>query len=136
MDDVIINKIAIINNCIDRIREEYEGYEEELEGNYTKQDSIILNLQRASEATIDLGMRLARLLKLAPPKSSKDVFVLLEGKGVIPPQLSMELQNMAGFRNIAVHDYQKINLDIVHSILKNHLKNFMDFTEIAKKLPY
>jgi len=36
---------------------------------------------------------------------------------------------MVGFRNIAVHDYQKINLDIVKQIIEKHLKDLKDFAE-------
>lgn len=44
-DDVIINKITVIERCIKRINEEYANDPENLK-NYTKQDSIILNIQR------------------------------------------------------------------------------------------
>ena len=50
-NDVILNKISVIERCIKRIHEEYENNPKNLE-NYTKQDSIILNLQRACEASI------------------------------------------------------------------------------------
>ena len=47
MDDVIINKIASIERCLARIEQEYRGFEQEFASNHTKQDSVILNLQRA-----------------------------------------------------------------------------------------
>lgn len=40
-DDVILNKIATIELCLMRIREEYRGHEVELATNFTRQDSII-----------------------------------------------------------------------------------------------
>jgi hypothetical protein len=42
-NDVIINKISIIERCVKGVREEYDNNPENLK-NYTKQDSIILNL--------------------------------------------------------------------------------------------
>lgn len=56
-DDVILNKAAIIERCVARVREEYADDERNLTDNLTRQDSIILNLQRACEAAIDLAMR-------------------------------------------------------------------------------
>jgi hypothetical protein len=44
--DVLTNKVAIIERCLARIQSEYLGHEQELETNYTRQDSILLNLQR------------------------------------------------------------------------------------------
>lgn len=134
MDDVIMNKIAVINKCLRRINEEYVDHEDEVSYNYTKQDSIILNLQRACEASLDLGTRVIRMNNLGIPQTSRDVFVLLEEAQIIPSELSKKLQAMIGFRNIAVHDYQKLNLDIVHSIIQNNLSDFESFVSIMKKI--
>ena len=37
------------------------------------------------------------------------------------------MQGMVGFRNIAVHDYQNLNLEIVVAIVEKHLGDFEDF---------
>ena len=49
IDDIVLNKTEIIKKCVKRINEEYENNPKNLE-NYTKQDSITLNIQRACEA--------------------------------------------------------------------------------------
>jgi uncharacterized protein YutE (UPF0331/DUF86 family) len=112
LTDVILNKIQIIQRCLQRIHEEYENNEENLY-NYTKQDSIILNLQRACEASIDLAMHLVAVEGWGLPQHSKDAFNLLQEQQVISRELAQKMKNMVGFRNIAVHDYQRINLAIL-----------------------
>ncbi len=134
MDDIVLNKIATIQNCIERIHEEYDGNEEEFLSNCTKQDSIILNLQRACEAAIDLATRIVRIKKLGVPQTSRDVFIFLEKEGLLPSALSKHLQSMIGFRNIAVHDYQKVNLEIVRSIIQNNLADFEKLISISRGL--
>lgn len=126
-DEVVLNKAAVIERCLKRIGEEYEGHEDELEINYTRQDAIVLNLLRASEAAIDLAMHTARVDKLGLPQESREAFVLLERVGRIEPELSRRMQAMVGFRNVAVHDYQKLRLEIVKSILEDHLDDFRVF---------
>jgi len=133
LDDVLINKIAIIQNCLKRIAEEYCGHEKELEFNYTKQDSILLNLQRACEASIDLGMRIIRIKKLEVPQQSREVFTILEKHQLTSKETSQHMQAMVGFRNIAVHDYQRLNMAIVHSILDKHLTDFQEFIETMRR---
>lgn len=133
LDDVLVNKMATIQNCLKRILEEYHGHEKELDSNYTKQDSIVLNLQRACEASLDLGARLIRIKKFQVPQQSRDIFVTLEKHQFISATTCKNMQAMVGFRNIAVHDYQKLNLAIVHSILKNHLQDFQSFIEEIRK---
>lgn len=41
--------------------------------------------------------------------------------------------NMVGFRNIAVHDYQAIELDILEAILEKHLGDFIVYTKVILK---
>jgi hypothetical protein len=53
MNDVIINKTVIIERCIKRIEDVYQEVGNNLATDFTRQDSIILNLQRACEASID-----------------------------------------------------------------------------------
>jgi hypothetical protein len=55
-DDVVLNKAATIERCLQRVLNEYAGDKQNLVANQTKQDAIILNLQRACETAIDLAM--------------------------------------------------------------------------------
>ncbi|HDX9590628.1 TPA: DUF86 domain-containing protein [Bacillus pseudomycoides] len=126
--EVIINKIATIERCIKRIQDVYENNPENLE-DYTKQDSIILNIQRACEASIDLAMHIVASKKLGLPQSSREAFDLLVEANVINKDLSNNLKAMVGFRNIAVHDYQSVNLEIVQKIIEKHLSDFKLFTK-------
>ncbi|MGB3680999.1 MAG: DUF86 domain-containing protein [Rubrobacteraceae bacterium] len=127
-DEVVLNKAAVIERCLKRINEEYENHEGGLETDYTRQDAIVLNLLRASEAAIDLAMHTTRVGKLGVPQESRESFALLERAGWIEPDLSRRMQAMVGFRNVAVHDYQKLSLEVVKSILENHLDDFRTFS--------
>lgn len=127
-DEVVLNKAAVIERCLGRVVEEYEGHEAELETNYTRQDAIVLNLLRASEAAIDLAMHATRIGRLGLPQESREAFELLEGAGWIEPDLSRRMRAMVGFRNVAVHDYRRLRLEILRSILENNLDDFREFS--------
>ncbi|MBV1821785.1 DUF86 domain-containing protein, partial [Bacteroidales bacterium MSK.15.36] len=107
-NDVIYNKIAIIERCINRINEVYNNNPDNLK-DYTKQDSIILNIQRACEAAIDLAMHIVSEKKLGIPQNSRDAFEVLNSNNIIDNGLMKNLKSMVGFRNIAVHNYQAVN---------------------------
>ena len=133
MDDVLLNKAAIIEKCLLRVDEEYRGSETEFFENHTKQDSVILNIQRAIQATVDMATHIVRIKKLGIPQNSAASFTLLEEQKIISSELSLRLQKMIGFRNIAVHDYQKLELDIVVAVVEKHLKDLEKFKEIIVK---
>ncbi|GBF77423.1 hypothetical protein PA598K_05975 [Paenibacillus sp. 598K] len=130
--DILLNKTDVIHRCLNRIHEEYAGDEKNLH-NYTKQDSIILNLQRCCEACIDLAMHVVAELRTGVPQSSRDAFDLLHNNNIINSDLTDRLKAMVGFRNIAVHDYQAVRLEILKAILDNHLEDFTRFTSSLKQ---
>lgn len=121
--DVYLNKVEIIERCLKRIEEVYGGSPESL-NDYTKQDSIVLNLQRAIEASIDLAMHMVSELRLGIPQNSRDAFEVLAQQGYIDEVLLKNLSAMIGFRNIAVHNYQKLNLEILQKVIEHHLGDF------------
>ena len=128
-DDIIINKTETIKRCINRINEEYDSNPNNLLI-YGKQDSIILNIQRLCEACIDIAVHFIRVNKFGVPQSSKDSFEILENRGIITKELSNSLKGMTGFRNIAVHDYQSLNLKIVQAVVEKHIYDSLKFAKV------
>lgn len=126
---VILNKFETIEKCINRINEEYEGDSENLK-DYRKMDMIILNLQRACEAVLDLAMYIVSTRKLGLPQNKRQAFVLLEENKIIDESMSRNMQGMVGFRNIAVHDYKEIDEDILKDVIENHLTDLLDFARV------
>lgn len=127
MPDVVLNKIQTIERCLARIREEYIGYEEVFDTNYAKQDSVILNLERASQASVDIATHIIKTNRLGLPNTSRELFDMLLDNHIISKDVCKQMQGMVGFRNIAVHDYQNLNIEIVVAIVEKHLGDFEGF---------
>lgn len=126
-DEVILNKAAVIERCLTRIAEEYDGNEDALFTDFTRQDAIVLNLQRACEASIDLAMHATRKRQLGLPQDARDAFTLLERAHVLPHAIADRMRAMVGFRNIAVHQYQDLDLQVLRAILDHRLQDFLAF---------
>lgn len=128
-DDVLVNKAATIERCVARARQEYDANPGGFAHDHTRQDAAILNIQRACEAALDMGQHLIRRERLGVPQSARDVFALLAQAGWIAPDLADALKRMVGFRNIAVHDYQALQLPITVSIIQKHLDEFLLYSK-------
>ncbi|MBW2011576.1 MAG: DUF86 domain-containing protein [Deltaproteobacteria bacterium] len=126
-DDVLFNKVAIIERCLRRIKQEYALCPDL--NNYTHIDAITLNLERACQAAIDMAMHLLAREHLGIPQSSAHAFELLYKAGKIDSSLARAMKSMVGFRNIAVHEYQSLNPDIFHYVVKEGYKDFIRFCE-------
>jgi uncharacterized protein YutE (UPF0331/DUF86 family) len=133
--DIIVAKISNIQRCLQRIKE-VTGLEPQALDNIDKQDIFVLNLQRAVEAAIDIAAHISAAEGLGLASAIRDNFRFLKEAGVIDESLLKKMQSMVGFRNIAVHDYQTINIEILKSILKENLKDLEEFyAAVLEKFP-
>jgi len=130
MDEVILNKTSSIQRCLQRIRSTY-ARETGLAfaDDFDRQDIVVLNLMRAAEQTLDLANYVVRKQQLGLPRNSKESFLLLGQAGLISGDLAEELGKMVGFRNMAVHEYQRGQLATIISIVNDHLVDFQRFTQ-------
>jgi uncharacterized protein YutE (UPF0331/DUF86 family) len=127
--DVILNKKESIERCVRQIRLYYSMPSElPFEKDHLKQDAIAANLQRAAEQSIDLANHVIRKAKLGLPKESQESFEILAAVGIIPPELSNKLKRMVGFRNIMVHQYQELDIQIMIDVIEHHLDDLIVFT--------
>ncbi|UOR10759.1 type VII toxin-antitoxin system HepT family RNase toxin [Halobacillus amylolyticus] len=101
------NKASVIERCLQRINEEYEGDPDHLK-NFTKQDSIILNLRRAYEASIGLAMYIVDEEKLGVTQTSREAFTFLESSKMISPSLSKNMKSIS----VILHGLQSVFLNI------------------------
>lgn len=130
---VIISKFETIEKCIKRINEEYQNDEKNLD-DYRKVDMIVLNLQRACEAVLDLAMYIVSNRKLGLPQNKREAFKLLEENKIIDSKLCKSMQNVVGFRNIAVHDYKEIDEEILKDVIENNLIDLVNFARTILNL--
>lgn len=128
-DNVSFNKAAIIERCIRRMREEYEA--DKNLSNQTHLDALILNIERACQAAIDLAMHTVSVEHLGIPQSSAESFKLLQQAGKIDTVLASRLGGMTGFRNIAIHQYQDIDPDVIHFIMR---EGWLDLVSLCTAL--
>ena len=129
-DDVLLNKVATIERCVLRARDEYQKDPLSFATDFTRQDAAILNIQRACEAALDMGQYLIRKHKLGIPQSSRDVFALLATAGFLPAELAEKMKKMVGFRNIAVHEYQRLQLAVTEYVITQRLDDFNQYCQL------
>ncbi|MSP53688.1 MAG: DUF86 domain-containing protein [Gammaproteobacteria bacterium] len=130
MDDILLNKFASMERCIKRIREEYAKCDGDIERDILRQDSIVLNIERACEQCINMGQRLIREKKLGMPKEYREIFTVLRERDIISKELSDDLKKMVGFRNLAIHEYRELNLEQLKYIIEHRVEQLLAFGRI------
>lgn len=126
-DDILLNKGAIIERCVRRILEEARACPHL--DNFTHVDSLTLNIERACQAAIDMAMHVVAERHLGVPQSTADAFILLERGGLISGPLASALCGMVGFRNVAVHQYQDVDMNVLRWIVESGHRDWIRLGE-------
>ena len=127
---VVEQKLESLRRCVLRIESKVPPTAEVLTADFDLQDIISLNLSRAVQLAVDIGAHLISELNLPAPDTMGQTFDLLERSGLIDATLALRMRKAVGFRNIATHNYDQINWQIVHNIVKNHLDDFAAFARV------
>ena len=89
-------------------------------------------LQIAIQAALNVASHVVSDERLGEPKSNRDLFALLAQAGWLDGALRDALSRMAGFRNILVHGYDDVNLDVVRDILDRRLADLERFATAVR----
>ncbi len=132
MTEPTAQKITSLQRCVSRARQTHEQAGENFKSDFDLQDAAILNILRACEQAIDLANMLIRLRRMGIPTESRDSFRILQRENIITAERADKMCAMVGFRNLAVHQYQDINLAIVESLIEKDLGVLLDFAETIR----
>ncbi len=81
-------------------------------------------LQVAIEAVVDICGLLVTGLRLGLPADEDDLFEKLAGRGVIAPPMADLLRRMKRMRNILVHEYGRVDDELVFETVQQRLGDF------------
>ncbi len=134
MDSIILDKkIDSILRCLTRIEQRLPINEDEFLLDYDAQDVVVLNISRAVQLSVDIATHMLSSGNESVPKSMADSFTKLHRQGVISELIAEKMKKSVGYRNVAVHSYDDIDLSITYAIAKDHLQDFREFIkEISK----
>lgn len=90
-------------------------------------------LQIAIQAALDVASHIVSDNRLGEPKTNREVFALLARGGWIDAVLHDSLSRMAGFRNILVHGYDDVDLEVVRDVLTHRLGDLDAFVEAIRR---
>jgi uncharacterized protein YutE (UPF0331/DUF86 family) len=104
---------------------------EEYKSNKVLRGYVERTLQVCVQICLDIGAHLTAECGFRHPEDNKDIFVVLAEEGIVPQEFLPALLNMAGFRNLIVHDYARIDNVAVFGILRHHLGDFDRYARLV-----
>ena len=131
--ELIAKKLAQIETYVEELRS--LGLPERLGDDRVQERFIEHTLQIAIQAALDVASHIVSDDRLGEPESYRALFELLARNDWISDALVPTLRAMVGFRNILVHGYGQVDLDVVRGIAENNLGDLLDFVaQIRRRL--
>lgn len=120
-----------ILQTLEEYLQELKGYQsfskEKIVGDRQIQSAVRYALQTAVQCVLDAGLHVLVDSGIARPKDNREIIQLLGEKGILPADFAKKIEGMAGFRNILVHRYFKVNSEIVYEHVRDRLGDFEKF---------
>jgi uncharacterized protein YutE (UPF0331/DUF86 family) len=135
--EVIQSKLNFLREYLGDLKE-YETIPlNQYRQNKKDQRFVERTLHLACECCIDIASHIISRRGMREPKDNKDLFLVLYENGIISEAISNAMIKMAKFRNIIVHDYARIDPEIVVGILQKNLRDLKNFSrEILQYLNF
>ncbi len=130
---LITTKLGKLNQYLKFLRELQKSTMEEFIGDFKISGAAERYLQVAIECIIDIGNEIISSLQLKRPERYRDIPYILSEAKIIPKTFAETIDSMIGFRNLLVHDYSSINLNLVYEFLQTKLSDFEDFMKHVAK---
>jgi len=122
---IIERKLRVIEENISDIKSWNINSLQQLKESSLLQKATERALQISIEVMIDVSERILALNEIEPANASAENMKKLEQIGII--HSFDDYANMVRFRNFIVHRYEKIDIEIIYSIIKNNLHLFNKF---------
>jgi uncharacterized protein YutE (UPF0331/DUF86 family) len=108
----------------------YQRYTiDDLRNDPTLRGAVERYLHLSAECVIDIAEIMISELGLRKPEEYRESIDILGEAGIIPDEFAYYFSPVAGFRNILVHEYAKIDLSEVHRHLQKDLGDFEKFSK-------
>ncbi len=125
-DEKIVRKLSFMQKSVSYLKS-VDSRSNELETNYEMRSAAERNFQLVIESAIEIGEIIISEEGFERPKDYETVFLILGKEGIIPEDFAKEFAQAAGFRNVLVHMYEEVNIDILHMFLTERLEDFDEF---------
>ena len=129
IDDIVLGKKERIDECVQRIRTYMaDSSDRDFFDDSLRLDAVEFNILRIIELCIDLANHVVKVRKLGIPKESRASFSMLAREGLIPKELSKLLEGMVGFRNVLIHEYRELDIEVMKDVIEHRLDDLVAFT--------
>ena len=125
--DLILVKAGSVKRHIDRIRAKSDTDVATFMRDLDRQESIAFNMHLAIQNCMDIAAHIISDEGLGVPGSAGEMFFILQENSFLSADLADRMVKAVGFRNLLVHEYQKIDLQRLHKAAEKNVDDLIEY---------
>jgi len=129
--ELLAKKLAVVETCVADLRR--LARPEALASDVREERFVEHTLQVAIQAALDVASHIVSDERLGEPRTNRELFDLLHRGGWIDARQAELLGAMAGFRNVLVHGYGDVDLEVVRDVVENRLDDLLQFVATVRR---
>ena len=130
---LVMRKLNELEECVGALERMRKYDIAAIKSDKEKEWAVEHGLQVSIQIVVDIGAHILASSGEGDVEDYAEIIERLGKKGVLPKDFAARIKGMAGFRNILVHEYAKLDMDLVCDMLKNRLDDFRKFAGHVNK---
>ena len=130
-DDVLVAQLRLLHDelghleALQPIITSFAAFNDD----WVRKRAVERALELCAAACFAMGRHIISMEGYRYPQSNADVFMVLQEQGLLDKSVVQTLIKMAGFRNMIVHEYTKVDPTATYGVFRNHLDDFKKFAK-------
>ncbi len=123
-ETLILRKLSELEEYTSQIQDFRSISVKDYKSDWKSQRIIERTLQMMIETCVDIAGHIISDKKFRIPESYADAFQVLFDNGIVDADICRTMAQIAKFRNVIVHHYDRVDAEIVLGILRKRLEDF------------
>jgi uncharacterized protein YutE (UPF0331/DUF86 family) len=128
--DLLAERLGFIETCVQELQT--VARPAEIPTDVREARFVLHTLQIAIQAALDVASHIVSDERLGEPETNRELFDRLAQHGWLSTELAATMGRMAGFRNIVVHGYGRVNLEIAKDLVEHRLGDLLAYVRAIR----
>lgn len=129
---IVLDLLGRLRDYTEKLRPFQAKTEPEITGDYTALWAVERGLQMAAQCVLDICNHIVSEASTERPPNYRELLLAAGRLGVMPEDFAQRFSGLAGFRNVLIHEYAKVDSSEVYRNLREGLADFECFAEYVR----
>lgn len=129
---IVLDLLAKLRDYTEKLRPFQVKSEHEIAGDYAALWAVEHGLQMAAQCVLDICNHIVSDLSTEHPVNYRELILTAGRLGLMPEDFAQRFSHLAGFRNVLIHEYAKVDPSGVYRNLREGLADFDRFAEYVR----